>query len=453
MYEEFIESATKAVLTMATAMLLYQSDALDELHQIVEQSEATVPRHDPMTESYIDQLEQSQTIHLGADTPLVPDESGESFRLIRTTRPVRQRDLRDAPGLYRSYEAPPPMPLAETPDAESRPTITPPRIGHRKPLAQRFIRKETAQSQPPVGEVESFRIVRPARTPVRFEQSAESNLERSYIAPRTPAAYQTPRRPIPISPGEDLDAVTMPDESLLSFAGSPAEESFRIARSSGRVGWRDHTRHSGLYGSYTAAQQTPVLDESSFRISRPAGGIQRRHVGYVDPGNYRSFESTHPIRTRPLPNVSTTENLDSILLNDTTLPSFAESSRHRNRSETPQLSCIRPDSTRRAYTTFNEPPSVPFPELSRMPPTIRRSSTQEEEVTEQEYLHDIEPDFAPELNSTILSENGGSQLDETIYKLLNRISRQVEIIRADERVGILRRSSDDYDFELGRMRD
>ncbi|XP_058467419.1 uncharacterized protein LOC131440295 [Malaya genurostris] len=576
MDNEFVESATRTVLTMAATMLLHQSGVSEDLHELLQKAsnalsdeiterefscafptasmnKTETSRYQPLTDTGIDQLVESRTMHF-PETPFSvhpmssmyqrqpldtlaeleesktihfddtrdtlacvndgagPDEcisdrfheeidrsldqSEPSYRLTRPSRPVQRRAQRETPDLYRSYVAPMPTSTSCTPKFAVGPPSAPPGI-HRKRHLKRIISKqqpEASSAKPLTSETDgSFRISRAPRAPIYHDRYARIHPDRSYVSTNVaPETYFTPRELPPMSPAMDLDSVSLPDDTLFSFTSSQAVPnsagSYRIARPDGSVKRRGKSVEPGLYRSHAenpSPRPDQVMpphsytpgDEESFEIYRRHGNMRRLGRRQSDTDLYRSFENVDPttqasarshpgVPTMIYPSKSTPAGHQQFGFTEKNLTS----AREPTFLDVPSSTMFGKSMDQSRQNDPDNQISMHFPNLSRRPPNINfstheRSKSKAESgfVSGQsltENLEEIEADFAPDLNSTLFSkaEHGLTDIDETVCKLLDRICYQVDKIRLEgtsadrDRIGILRRNSNDYDFSTGRMR-
>lgn len=293
------------------------------------------------------------------------------------------------------------------------------------------------RSPPPSPESEySYRIARVPRAPSGYDYSAK--FERDYSYPAALAARSPHRSPHPRQ--------LFIEETADSSTPSESESSLQLVRPADGIVSRDGHGDPYWYGPYSAAPSVPI---SALRRQHRQRTKQRAE----------HLENLHfPQYFEPPPRISARYPAELQFEKSPSLPS---------------RSTIRGS----PGTTF-ETDSVRFPDLSRLPPTppgvSLASDLQSSSIRSENLNHPSRPDnladvssvsFAPDMNSTFVTSSRDNtqpvvdSLEETINTLIAKINRQAEIIRAGEmpaeheRIGIVRRRSDDFDAETGQMRE
>ncbi|XP_055615201.1 uncharacterized protein LOC129761504 [Toxorhynchites rutilus septentrionalis] len=460
MADETLESLTKAVLTMSAALLLHYSETFSERFRKKKSSRKTIPTNGSPKHA------QHVSFGVGHDVPSsasrFTDTDVESYRLVRPTVPLLREVLRDASSSFRSYTAPPSIKTPVVPYKFIRTTPL-----HHSSLASSPW-PSYFRSPPPSPESErSFRLTRVPRAPPGYDYSAKFERDHSY-----PVAYtaRSPHRSP--QPGhlfiDDADSST-PSESEVSlrvvhpFSGNRSRDRIvdpYLYRSYSTLPSSAIATSRRLPQQYVSPQAVPLEQISFPEYDEPSSqAVTDYSNGYpeeLDSGDLPEDPLYDPLGEYDESQASIQETLNTTFA----LPSPSLSSRSPARSS--------------PGTTF-ETDSVRFPNLSRLPPTPRGTSLASDlqspsavraetinQSSRQENLAEVSSGpFAPELNSTFVTDSraGVDSLEETINTLIAKINRQAEIIRAGgrpaehERIGVIRRKSEDFDTETGRMKD
>ncbi|KAL1397542.1 hypothetical protein pipiens_002504 [Culex pipiens pipiens] len=447
-------------------------------------------------------------------TPPQP-ELEESFQLRRRPVPPRRQVMRDVGPLDTSYTAPAPFirtptaAVSRTPQkrvfqrqvASESPVIVSSTVQRGVVPQSRFFPSEPspilASPRSPTG---SMLIRTPQGIRVMTPQE-----EQSFRLARMPAgqvrarlvrgAQVTPQSPR-TSPYSIPQTSVLPPESPESIQMARAADRYHVRS---RIARRPPTTPTSRPGPYAIPDSAKA--DSPFKIARPAGGYRRhQQESLMDSslpsfagfplaeasraqGYYSAIAST-PISRQgigfpdlsQLPPTPINVTQDSLLGPNSPqtptqrVPIPAGSPYARSRPQ-PQQSYIAP-----TPTSLHSPSHIRSPirppgwdaatARHLMSSAIRDKTASPQQSRQENLLEDEEMDFAPDMNSTIrdaaetvAGAGQGDDIRDALWTLYSRINRQVAIIQAgdkpgeEERVGIFRRSSADYDVEEGRMRD
>ncbi|XP_058822208.1 uncharacterized protein LOC131683863 [Topomyia yanbarensis] len=428
----------------------------------------------------------------------------ESFRLARPSVPVRRRGQPDTPDVDRSYFSPATTSLPGTPKTARGRTRTPLGVRRKQHLRKILDDEQRIMSNQPNAQFviyqdrdpdESFQIARPSKPLVFDENRIASNLDRSFvpthfakdsyvtptkqISPKhrshvplqtiredsrsfAPPTHSTPTvSPIRTPAVENIEAVPFPDATLLSFAPSPDGITHRSTRSNPQIVIDSPYVHDPSFqGLRSSTMYRSRLQPLRFPV-------HRRQEPVADP-RYLSVRNESRIHDGIVHDPSLLESVDDSLLNQSLMPSFqglnewsrseAESGFASGPSEVEEEEAVGHD-----VSFFGVPASTM--DQSRINRSVmpayrerqERSSLEHEsgfisDRSRMETFEDIEAELPPpDLDATVFSiPDASTDNDETVSELLDRIAREVREMRGD-RIGILRRDSDDYDFSTGEM--